>query len=278
MLEWPRFLSLINTQGEAMCSLTHISTSQDIIKKAIELANSSGGYLLLGYDRFSLQLSGCTFDSKWLDAVLSTEVKPELKYEIMGFIRNGKRLFAVKIEEGTKKPYTIRTAEPSAVAATAKITEKKVVAEDDISHESIKKRQTRCLEYLESHDNITNSQYRTLNEVSYKTAHNELSDLINKKMLGQIGQARTTKYVLHKNLDKHSNASVEEVPNLFGKTLDSFIDKNTINMSRTEIRKTENAEHMESHFTKNVLDDVVEASPPPQQEDEAIVPVPEFDF
>lgn len=269
MLEWSKFLSLINTPGEILYSIPRINTSQDIVKKAADLANANGGYLLLGYDRFGPQLIGCTFDGKWLEAILSSEIKPAINYNIMGFIRNNKRLFAVKIEEGAKKPYSIHSTN-SAPAVTKP--EKKV--EDDISQESVKRRQARCLDYLENNPDITNSKYREINEVSYKTAHNELSDLVDKKMLGQIGQARTTKYVLYKNLESAEIPQPEEAPNLFGETLESFID-NQASLSRTEIRKTQNAEQMENHFTRNVVEEIISTATP---EDSCVVPEPDFDF
>ena len=246
MLEWPKFLTLINSK-EDLHTVPNVTMSQDITKRAIELANKQGGYLILGFDRYSLQLYGCEFDSKWLSAILANEIKPAIKYDITGFIRNNKRLFVVKIEEGKQKPYNIFGGS----LINVKQAEKPIRAEDDISQESIKKRQARCLDYLEENSEIANSQYRELNSVSYKTAHNELSDLVSKKMLAQVGQARNTKYILQKNLDSY-NVKQAEV-NLFGETLDSLIDLNNQNETKTEMRRTKNNERMKSHITRNDL-------------------------
>jgi len=249
MLEWPKFLTLINSKEE-LHSIPNITMSQDITKQAVALANNQGGHLILGFDRYSLQLCGCDFDGKWLNAILANEIKPAIEYDITGFIRNNKRLFVVKINEGKHKPYSIFGGS----LINVKQTEKPVKAEDDISQESVKKRQNRCLEYLKKHPDISNLLYRELNSVSYKTAHNELSDLTAKKILAQVGQARNTKYVLYKNLDNYKIKQSEI--NLFGETLDSLIDLNNQNKSYTEIRRTQSSPQMESHIiTRTELPD-----------------------
>jgi predicted HTH transcriptional regulator len=247
MLDWPKFLTLLNSPGVKLHSLPVVSISQDITKKAVELANEQGGYLLLGFDRYNLSLTGCNFDSKWLNAILASEIKPAIDFEIIGFIRNNKRVFAVKVNEGTKKPHSIFGGSLIKI----KQTEREIRLSDDVSLESVKKRQSRCLDYLDAHNDITNARYRELNAVSYKTAHNELSDLVDKKILAQAGQARNTKYLLYKNLDKYQTEESEV--NLFGQTLDTLIDLNSDTKSRTEIRRSQNNDHMESHLSKNVL-------------------------
>jgi predicted HTH transcriptional regulator len=247
MLDWPKFLTLINSPDVKLHSIPHVAISQDITKKAVELANEQGGYLLLGFDRYNLSLTGCNFDSKWLNAILASEIKPAIDFEIVGFIRNNKRIFAVKVNEGQHKPHGIFGGSLIRIRQA----ERDIRPADDVSLESVKKRQGRCLDYLDAHDDITNAQYRGLNAVSYKTAYNELSDLVDKKILAQVGQARNTKYLSYKNLNKYQTEESEV--SLFGETLDTLINLNADNKSRTEIRRSQNNEHMDSHIARNAL-------------------------
>ncbi|MDR1452415.1 MAG: hypothetical protein LBJ25_00360 [Candidatus Margulisbacteria bacterium] len=242
MLSWPEFLQLIKSDVK-MCGVPHINTSQDITKKAVELANEKGGYLILGFDRYTFQLPGCVFDSKWLNGILTQEIKPALNFEIVGFIRSNKRLFVVKIAEGEKKPYS--AVGSSEVQTT---TPAKILTLENIAPEFVQKRQEACLKYLEERADITNIQYRELNGVSYKTAHNELSDLVAKNQLVQVGQGRTTKYVLAKNGDYLPAKEVS----LFGDALDGLVSINNDSTSITEIRRAQNisAEHMNDHLIK----------------------------
>ena len=58
------------------------------------------------------------------------------------------------------------------------------------------KRQTAILDYLKSNDSIRNKIYRQLYHVSHKTAHLELTDLMNRGLILKKGQGRSTCYVL----------------------------------------------------------------------------------
>ncbi|GBR75907.1 hypothetical protein NO2_0535 [Candidatus Termititenax persephonae] len=241
MLSWAEFLSLINARDIKLCGVPRISTSQDITKKAIELANGEGGYLVLGFDRYTFQLYGCVFDSKWLNAILAQEIRPALNYEIMGFIRSNKRIFVVKIAEGTAKPYQALDGSDVKTAAPIKLSPEE-------APEFVQKRQAVCLEYLKTNDGITNMQYRELNSVSYKTAHNELSALVEKKNLAQVGQGRTTKYVLAEKAAQYTQAEAHQ--SLFGDTLDTLVSLNSATVSVTDFRRAEMGEHMDEHLTK----------------------------
>ncbi|GBR77592.1 hypothetical protein RDn1_251 [Candidatus Termititenax dinenymphae] len=244
MLSWQDFLGLINSRDVKLSGVPRVTTSQDITKKAVELANERGGQLILGFDRYSFQLYGCVFDAKWLDAILAQEITPPINYEIMGFIRSNKRIFVVKIAEGKEKPHKI--SEGSEVKPAVVVRTLKTAALENISPEFVQKRQNACLEYLKTQHEITNMQYRDLNGVSYKTAHNELSELVARKLLAQVGQGRTTKYVPVQNAEQYAPREIS----LFGDTLDALVSINNETTSITEIRRSQIVEHMDSHLTK----------------------------
>lgn len=250
-LTWPEFIRIINDPIKKVITIATVKNSLDITKHAIDFANSSGGTLVLGYDRNNMQLRGVTFDAKWLNAVLVNECKPPLIFKLRELNKNSKQIFIVDVNEGIEKPYTTYTIAPIEVTtpiAAAKQTSNTVI-----------EREQNCLDFLQKNQEISNAQYRELNAVSHKTAHNELTDLIRKGLLLQIGQGRTTRYVMNSeaNREKYvNNAPVIPEPslddtqkNLFGTTIDALLKDNTPNYSRTAIRTEEDTEHMDAHRT-----------------------------
>ena len=173
------------------------------------------------------------------------------------------------------------------------------------------------LDYLQENEFIANAKYRELNAVSHKTAHNELSGLMSKGLVRQVGQGRTTRYTLISNekyiekgegsgnidskgyenekkpeeffedlaeelpeeiepqsydvpdfpdndsqeedisevsLNTERHFSEKEQDNLFGESL--FDDSNRV-ISKTDIRTSNDYEHMEAHINKNGNDTLV---------------------
>ncbi|NBV42022.1 hypothetical protein EBR96_04555 [bacterium] len=62
--------------------------------------------------------------------------------------------------------------------------------------EFLNSRQQKALDYLGTQAVIQNKKYRELFHVSHKTAHIELTDLVNKGALSQRGMGRSTHYIL----------------------------------------------------------------------------------
>jgi len=60
----------------------------------------------------------------------------------------------------------------------------------------INKRQQVAIEYVKSKGSMTRSEYMKINNISHKTAHLELKELVEKKLFIQVGKARATKYLL----------------------------------------------------------------------------------
>jgi len=66
----------------------------------------------------------------------------------------------------------------------------------DANGESLNDRQRKALDYLRQQEFIKNKLYRELYGVSHKTAHYELIELVERGLLKQQGQGRSTHYVL----------------------------------------------------------------------------------
>lgn len=249
-LAWPEFIRIINDPLKQVISVASVKNSLDITQHAIDFANGTGGVLVLGYDRLTMQLRGVTFDAKWLNAILVNECKPPLIFKLRELRKNSKQIFIVEVNEGIEKPYTTYTITPTDISTP-------VAPVKQISNTVIEREQN-CLDFLQKNSTITNSQYREINSVSHKTAHNELTDLIRKGLVIQVGQGRTTHYMLNteenreqylSNKPKPEEDNTEAQKNLFGSTIDALLKENTPNYSRTAIRLEENTEHMDEHKT-----------------------------
>lgn len=248
-ITWPELIRIINDPLKTVVCLATVKNSLDITPHAITFANATGGTMVLGYDRMNMQLRGMLFEAKWLNAILVNECKPPLIFKLRELRKNGKLIFIVDVNEGIEKPYTTYTIAPIGVnteLAAVKQTSNTVI-----------EREQNCLDYLQKNSEIQNSQYRELNEVSHKTAHNELTDLIRKGLLLQIGQGRTTRYVMNTEANREKYApplqtkgdDSQSQKNLFGSTIDTLLKENTPNYSRTAIRTEAATEHMDAHKT-----------------------------
>lgn len=61
----------------------------------------------------------------------------------------------------------------------------------------LNQRQQQALDYMGQHYQIQNKKYRTLYAVSHKTAHLELTDMLNKGLIEVRGSGRSTHYILN---------------------------------------------------------------------------------
>jgi len=64
--------------------------------------------------------------------------------------------------------------------------------------QQLNERQEQTIEFLRNHDSIKNKKYRELHQVSHKTAHLELVDLVEKGKIECRGSGRSTCYILKK--------------------------------------------------------------------------------
>jgi ATP-dependent DNA helicase RecG len=76
---------------------------------------------------------------------------------------------------------------------------KDIFSERDIDQLDINDRQKKVLRYLKKHDEITNSDYQKINDVSKPTATRELSALVDKGLITRHGKTgRETGYFLQR--------------------------------------------------------------------------------
>ena len=80
---------------------------------------------------------------------------------------------------------------------------KTILARDVLTEEYLKRfglneRQIKAIKFIKERGEISRKEYVSLVEISPRTAHLDLADLVNKQLLGSIGKGRSVKYTLHK--------------------------------------------------------------------------------
>ena len=58
-------------------------------------------------------------------------------------------------------------------------------------------RQKKAMEFIKEHGEISRKQYVELAGISVRQANNDLSNLLDKKLLVKVGSGRNTKYKVH---------------------------------------------------------------------------------
>ncbi|MBA3064342.1 DeoR family transcriptional regulator, partial [Candidatus Woesearchaeota archaeon] len=80
-------------------------------------------------------------------------------------------------------------------------------AEKPLDEEILKnlnERQKKALDFLKEHSRITTKDYFAINNVSERTARNDLVAMVDKKILQKIGKTQTAYYVIRQTFGKHS--------------------------------------------------------------------------
>ena len=73
---------------------------------------------------------------------------------------------------------------------------KDIYTEENLKKMGLNERQIKGVLYVKEKGKITNKEYQEINAVSNKTAYIELSDLVKREILVNIGSGRTLAYIL----------------------------------------------------------------------------------
>lgn len=73
-----------------------------------------------------------------------------------------------------------------------------IFTEDTLMHLGLNERQIEAVKFIKKHGEISRKKYVDLIGISPRTAHLDLTGLVNKKILDPIGKGRAVKYILHK--------------------------------------------------------------------------------
>lgn len=73
-----------------------------------------------------------------------------------------------------------------------------IFTEDTLTHLGLNERQIEAVKFIKKHGEISRKKYVDLAKISPRTAHLDLTGLVNKKILDPVGKGRAVKYILHK--------------------------------------------------------------------------------
>lgn len=68
---------------------------------------------------------------------------------------------------------------------------------EEISLEGLNERQKKVIEYIKEKGAISRREYVTLVNISLRQANKDLKDLLEKKLITQIGKGRSVRYTMH---------------------------------------------------------------------------------
>lgn len=172
----------------------------DLAKDLVAFSNSSGGYITLGIDDKNGHLIGETVTKEWIMAVARSKCEPKISPNVVDIDKAGKKIILITVYEGNAKPYYyenkcyIRDHKTTRLATMEE--ERSLSDHNTLTQKTLNQRQKTAVEYVHDKGKITNMIYRDLFDISHKTAHLELTDLLRQELLIIEGKGRSTAYTL----------------------------------------------------------------------------------
>lgn len=280
-MNWNDILNFLRNGDQRDVKFFGSSISRDDFgQTVVAMANTIGGYIIMGIDSKNYHLNGTHIDRAWIDGVIKECCHPKILFDVFFVNKNDKVICVVSIKDVSAKPYyfnrqcfimdnfnkklvlleqnsikdtfdeqnhsddlinnsddinpedlshlTSELLELSDSIPTDILPDISNVSQHDVSSEtqddtqsdqivmdlltptsssennvgdldSLNDRQKLALDYLSEESFIKNKMYRELFDVSHKTAHLELVDLVSKQFIMSQGSGRSTCYVLNKN-------------------------------------------------------------------------------
>ncbi|MBU0686597.1 MAG: putative DNA binding domain-containing protein [Candidatus Margulisbacteria bacterium] len=202
IMTWDEIVALLGQgEGQSVEFEKIIPSEDDIARELVAFSNSDGGKIIYGLDDKNKHLIGVDVPSNFKDKIEyigKTRCVPKIIAEVEIQDKSGKKVVIVTVAEGDEKPYKtddivyIRDGKQS---RPAKENETKEIT-CAWSGKGLNKRQIRTLQLISEHNAMTNREYREAFGVSHKTAHLELTMLVDKKLLLTQGSGRSTCYIL----------------------------------------------------------------------------------
>lgn len=214
-MKWQNVIQLIsNRKSKVAVFKSKLSCFSEIGKLITGLANIDTGHVIIGLDIQNLHVLGAKVSSEWIESNIKKQISINLKFKVFKISKNEKDILVLKILRQDHKPFYFEK-----VCYVYDI-EKEItyvsLFENKIKHQELKikvasntnnninenfknelnNRQNEAIKYLKKRFEIKNKIYRELCNVSHKTAHLELIDLVTKGVIEQIGAGRSTKYIL----------------------------------------------------------------------------------
>lgn len=201
-MTWDEIIQFLNQgEGQQVEFDKVIPSPDDIAREYVAFANSDGGHLILGIDDKNKHLMGIEIEADSIEKLTNVGKEkciPPITPHIEVLDKNDKKIIAITINEGDEKPYKtdeicyLRDGNISRPAREAEEEEIK----SPWAGKDLNKRQKRALQFIAEHGTITNREFREAFNVSHKTAHIELTLMVDKKLVEAQGAGRNTHYVM----------------------------------------------------------------------------------
>jgi len=201
-MNWDEVIQLLNQgEGQSVEFDKTIPSYDDIAREYIAFSNCDGGKIIFGIDDKNKHLMGVELAEDTAEKLMSIgreKCIPPVTPHVEILEKGDKKIVVITINEGDEKPYKtdeICYIRDGNISRPAREKEEEEI-KSPWAGKDLNKRQKRALSLISEHGMITNREYREAFNVSHKTAHIELTLLVEKKILDSQGAGRNTHYVL----------------------------------------------------------------------------------
>jgi predicted HTH transcriptional regulator len=201
-MTWEEIVALLDQgEGQSVEFEKSIPSEDDIARELVAFSNADGGKIIYGLDDKNKHLVGVELRDDlhdWIEAIAKKRCEPPVAASIEVEVKGDKSIVVITVPEGDDKPYRsdeICYVRDGNTSRPAKDNEEKELT-NPWSGKGLNKRQIRAMAMIAEHGSITNREYREAFNVSHKTAHIELTILVDKKLVLTEGAGRSTRYIL----------------------------------------------------------------------------------
>lgn len=188
-------------EGQSVEFEKSVPSEDDIARELVAFTNADGGKIIYGLDDKMKHLVGVEVSADLKEKIAKIgkdRCQPSITPQIDIVEKAEKKLIVISIPEGDDKPYRsdeicyVRDGKDS---RSAEENEVKALT-NPWSGKGLNKRQIRAMQMIAEHGNISNREFREAFNVSHKTAHIELTILVDKGLVLSEGAGRSTRYIL----------------------------------------------------------------------------------
>lgn len=201
-MTWEDIAGLLEQgEGQSVEFEKSIPSEDDIARDLVAFSNADGGKIIYGLDDKNKHLVGVEVNGNFEDLIKNigkNRCTPSIVASLETIEKADKNIILINVPEGVDKPYRcdeICYIRDGNVSRPAKENEIKELT-NPWSGKGLNRRQIRAMQMLAEHASITNREYREAFNVSHKTAHIELTLLVDQNLVATEGAGRSTRYIL----------------------------------------------------------------------------------
>jgi predicted HTH transcriptional regulator len=201
-MTWEEIITLLEQgEGQSVEFEKQVPTPEDLARDMVAFANSDGGKIILGLDDKNKHLVGIEAGEEFKNLVKEIGEKrcsPHILPNVQLIDRGVKKVAVITVLEGDEKPYKaddICYLRDASESRPAKEDEERQIT-NPWGGKGLNRRQLRSLQLMQERGTISNREYREAFNVSHKTAHIELTMMVDKKIVKSEGSGRSTCYIL----------------------------------------------------------------------------------